>query len=206
MFSQEVTAVPCCKIEALTGAKKALKNVFPSWGIPSPVSSDQGTRFTGQIPRAFTKTLQMSWNDHYPISLSHQSRSRELTEKEDSGRASVNYWGCWELRMLWCLSFPHLRRPPPPAQGRCPFLGQGMNLHHSSEPRHGNGNAGSLTCCTTRELQGKLCPDLQPSDKMYLCEQGWNVNFALPDASRIQEVSVSILFSYFRQTIICLVQ
>ena len=31
------------------------------------------------------------------------------------------------------------------------FLGQGLNLHHSSNPSHCNDNAGSLTCCVTRE-------------------------------------------------------
>ena len=32
------------------------------------------------------------------------------------------------------------------------FPGQGLNPHHSSNPSHGSGNAGSLTHCTTREL------------------------------------------------------
>ena len=32
------------------------------------------------------------------------------------------------------------------------FLSQGLNLCHSSNPSHCIDNAGSLTCCTTREL------------------------------------------------------
>ena len=34
------------------------------------------------------------------------------------------------------------------------FLGQGWNLHHSSNPSWCKGNAGSLTLCTRKELPG----------------------------------------------------
>ena len=36
------------------------------------------------------------------------------------------------------------------------FLGQVLNPHHSSDLSHTNGNARSLTCCTTRELPSRI--------------------------------------------------
>ena len=40
------------------------------------------------------------------------------------------------------------------------FPGQGLNPHHCGDPSHFSDNTGSLTCCTTRELQR---PDSSPS-------------------------------------------
>ena len=57
MFSRWFEAFLCCKTEALTVAKKVLENVFPAWGIPSTISSDQDTLFTGQIICDLMKTL-----------------------------------------------------------------------------------------------------------------------------------------------------
>ena len=37
----------------------------------------------------------------------------------------------------------------------CKFLGQGLNLRHSSDPSHCRDSARSLTHCPTRELQGR---------------------------------------------------
>ena len=47
------------------------------------------------------------------------------------------------------------------AHGVQKFLVQGLNLRHSSDSSHCSDNAGSLTCCTTSELQGNIfiaCP------------------------------------------------
>lgn len=48
MFSKWVETFPCHKADALTVAKKLLENMFPTWGIPSIISSDRDTNFTGQ--------------------------------------------------------------------------------------------------------------------------------------------------------------
>ena len=39
------------------------------------------------------------------------------------------------------------------ARGMWKFLGQGLNLHHSSNPGHCGDNPGSLPSCATGELQ-----------------------------------------------------
>ena len=68
-FLDGLKLLTCCKAGALTVAKKLLKNVFATWGIPSTVSSDKGTHYTEQIIQALTSTLQTSWNYHCPCHL-----------------------------------------------------------------------------------------------------------------------------------------
>lgn len=65
MFSTWVEAFPCRKAaDALTEAKKLLENKFPTQGILSTISSDQGNHFTGKIIWALIETLQTFWNHH----------------------------------------------------------------------------------------------------------------------------------------------
>lgn len=55
MSSGWVESFPCHKVGALTVAKKVLENVFPIWNVPSVISSDQGTHFTGQLVKLTAK-------------------------------------------------------------------------------------------------------------------------------------------------------
>ena len=64
MFSRWVEALPAAKLMPSQWQRNLLENVFPTWGIPSTVSSDQGNHFAGQLIQALTKTLQAFWNYH----------------------------------------------------------------------------------------------------------------------------------------------
>ena len=68
------------------GKKKIVKNVFPTWGILSTISSDQGTHLTGQIIQALTKISQTPWNITVTLTLNHQAKSTELMEELDTKR------------------------------------------------------------------------------------------------------------------------
>lgn len=52
--------------------------MFPTWGVLSTLSSDQGTHFTGQIIEALTKTLQTSQNSITIQPSAHPSLSHAI--------------------------------------------------------------------------------------------------------------------------------
>ena len=75
---------------------------------------------------------------------------------------SLLYWGilplyplCWEVTFVFCFWFflPFFGH----THSTCKFLGQGLKLHHSSNPSCCSDNAGSLTHYTTRELLPRVC-------------------------------------------------
>ena len=55
------------------------------------------------------------------------------------------------------------------------FLGQELNPHRRCNLHHSCGNAGSLTCCTTRELLSHLsCVCSQPSGSLWVWSTTWS--------------------------------
>lgn len=49
VFSTCAEALPCHKADVLIVAKKLLESMFPTWGLPSIISGDQGAHFTGPV-------------------------------------------------------------------------------------------------------------------------------------------------------------
>lgn len=74
VFSRCADALPCHKADILIVAKKLLESMFPTWGLPSIISGDQGAHVTG----ALTNTLQTSWDYHCLITLQYHAKLREL--------------------------------------------------------------------------------------------------------------------------------
>ena len=71
MFSRRVSlsAFPCQKANALSVAKKSVRECVSHLGIPFTISSDQGTHFIEQIKQALMKALPISWNHHCPYQV-----------------------------------------------------------------------------------------------------------------------------------------
>lgn len=65
-FSRWEKAFPCWKADAAIAAKKLLENVFPLWGIPSKISSNLETHFTGQVMKQLNKIMLTLWHHHCP--------------------------------------------------------------------------------------------------------------------------------------------
>lgn len=84
---------PCHKGDALTMAKKLLENVFPTWDIPSTVSSDRGTHFIGQIIGTLTKIFQISWNYHSSYHPPLSGKVEKTNEKLDLSRRNIKLRG-----------------------------------------------------------------------------------------------------------------
>lgn len=59
MFSRWVEVVPCRKATALAVARALLKDVIPQWGLPSRISSDNGSHFVNEVGASLGKTLQI---------------------------------------------------------------------------------------------------------------------------------------------------
>ena len=93
MFSRWVKALPYHRADALTMARKLLENVFPSWGLPSTVSSDEGIHFTGQLTQTWTKSFQTCWNYHYSYHYQSKANLRKPMEKQDSSRRNIKLHG-----------------------------------------------------------------------------------------------------------------
>ena len=64
LFSKYVEALPTRNAEAETVARMLVQHVFSRWGLPTKISSDQGTHFTGHVVRELCKVLEIKQNFH----------------------------------------------------------------------------------------------------------------------------------------------
>lgn len=71
LFSRWVEAFPLRTCTADATAKTLLTEVFPRWGIPLQIDSDQGTHFTGKVMKHVMKLMGIT--QHFYISFRPQS-------------------------------------------------------------------------------------------------------------------------------------
>ena len=64
LFSKYVEALPTRNMEAETVAKMLVHHVFSRWGLPTKMSSDQGTHFTAKVIQELCKMLEIKQNFH----------------------------------------------------------------------------------------------------------------------------------------------
>ena len=110
-----IKAFPCCKAYALMVTKKWLKSVFSTWNIPSTISNNQRTHFTGQITWVLTKKPHKLLGIITVTNiLYHQARSTKLMENLDLNRTKINNMALNELIsmilifMTFCLTYYQL--------------------------------------------------------------------------------------------------
>lgn len=92
-FPRRAEAFLCHKADTLTMTKKLLEYVFPTWGMPSKISSNWGKVHWANHMKLNGQPCKLLgiWLD--PITLSYQARLREKLFKQNK----LNYTGLNEL-------------------------------------------------------------------------------------------------------------
>ena len=65
-FSGWVEAFPTTNKRAHTGAQILLTEIFPGFGLPSSLQSDNGPEFTSKVTQQLVQFLQIPWKFHIP--------------------------------------------------------------------------------------------------------------------------------------------
>lgn len=90
-FSGWVEAFPTKKETAQTVAKKILDDIFPRFGVPKVIGSDNGPAFVAQVSQGLAKILGLDWKLHcaYRPQSSGQVERINRTLKEAMTKLSV---------------------------------------------------------------------------------------------------------------------
>ncbi|XP_051996544.1 uncharacterized protein LOC127653809 [Xyrauchen texanus] len=94
LFSRWVEAFPLRNCTADATTKIMLNEVFPRWGLPLQIDSDQGTHFTGKVMKNVMKLMGVRQHFHIPF-RPQSSRSIERTNRtlKTSLRKRLLEWG-----------------------------------------------------------------------------------------------------------------
>lgn len=99
-FARWSEAFPCRNAAATSVASVFLEQIFPTWGVPSAITSEGGWRFTGRMIQGVERATHMSQRLHCPChphssgtveraKRIFKSRLAELSEELDSARPRV---------------------------------------------------------------------------------------------------------------------
>uniref|UniRef100_A0A7N8WJ00 ribonuclease H n=1 Tax=Mastacembelus armatus TaxID=205130 RepID=A0A7N8WJ00_9TELE len=64
MFSKWIECFPCRNATAVSVAKALLKEIIPRWGLPSKLSSDNGSHFVNNVIQSLSVSLQINLKTH----------------------------------------------------------------------------------------------------------------------------------------------
>ncbi len=64
MFSKWIECFPCKHATAISVAKALLQEAIPRWGLPSKLTSDNGSQFVNNVIQSLSESLQINLKTH----------------------------------------------------------------------------------------------------------------------------------------------
>ncbi|XDV15093.1 hypothetical protein PO909_015233 [Leuciscus waleckii] len=196
-FTRWVEAFPTRTCTAEAAARVMVEEVFPRWGLPYEIDSDNGTHFTGKLMKEAMKLMGIKQKFHIP----YHPESSGMVERMNRSLKTALTKAILQTGQGWHKLLPailwNLRATPNRVTGLTPFelmTGRAMVLPPDAPPPAGTGGDSTLFQEKLRRYLTMLDKATKDNNKKVReAQQQWDEKHTTTDIPHIPELGSFVM-------------